>query len=214
MKYTQTAKDYLNDLFPNFEPALRDLLAQRCELKHFPEGTMLMRTGQYFKSTMIIVTGRVKLFRENGEGQEFFMYDICEGQACALSLICAAKHVASEIMAKTTEDTLALLVPIDLMDTLMRQYSTWYYFVIDTYRQRFAELLNTIDQIAFKKLDERLETYLEREYQSRGQRELNITHQEIAGDLNTSREVISRLLKKMEQQGFLGLQRNHIYWKK
>jgi CRP/FNR family transcriptional regulator len=205
---------YLNALFPHFELALREKLSDHCTIKQFSKGELLMQTGQYFRSTMLIVDGTVKLYREGDDGNEYFMYYIGAGEACALSLICAGRQQASEVMARAVEDTTALLVPIDLMDNLIKDYKTWYYFVIDTYRKRYEELLTVIDHIAFKSMDERLEFYLKQQYGRMKTRNLSITHQQIASDLNSSREVISRLLKKMEQRGDLILHRSYIEWKK
>lgn len=174
----------------------------------------MMSQGQYFRSTMLIAEGRVKLYRKGSEGEEFFMYYIEAGGACALSMICAARQETSEIMAKAVEDVVALLIPISLMDELMRDYKSWYYFVLETYRNRFEELLTLVDNIVFKSMDERLEFYLLKQYEKLKTRQLTITHQEIANDLSSSREVISRLLKKMEQRGDLELHRNFIEWKR
>jgi CRP/FNR family transcriptional regulator len=161
---------------------------------------------------MLVVEGRVKLYREGEEGDEFFMYYLEPGDACALSMICATRQQASEVMAKATDDTVVLMMPIAIMDELMRDHKSWYYFVIDTYRTRFEELLVVIDHIIFKGMDERLEFYLKNQYQKLNDRALFITHQDIANDLNTSREVVSRLLKKMEQQHRVILHRNYIEW--
>lgn len=203
---------YIDQFFPHFEPALKEKLVSSCSIRHFTAGETLMQTGQYFRSTMIIVEGRVKLYRQGEEGEEFFMYYIEPGGACALSMICASKQETSEVMARAVEDTVALLIPLTLMDELMRDHKTWYYFVIETYRQRYEELLEMIDHIAFKSMDERLEFYLKRQHEKLGTDQLQITHQEIANDLSSSREVISRLLKKMEHQGKLELHRNFIKW--
>ena len=158
--------------------------------------------------------GKVKLYREGEEGGEFFMYYIEPGNACAVTMICATKQETSQVMAMAVEDTLVLLVPISLMDDMMKQYKTWYYFVLDTYRSRYEELLVVIDHIAFKGMDERLYFYLQNQYKKTNTRELKITHNQIASDLNSSREVISRLLKKMEQRGYLVLYRNYMEWLK
>lgn len=210
MEYT--VAQYIDQLFPQFEVALKDKLKEIALLKKFEVGEMLMETGQYFRSTMLIVEGKVKLYREGDEGGEFFMYFLDPGSACALSLICATKQETSQVKAKAVEDTIALMIPIGMMDTLMREYKTWYYFVLETYRSRFEELLMVLDSIAFKALDERLLFYLKNQYKKSEERELQITHQEIANDLNSSREVISRLLKKLEQRGEVILHRNTIEW--
>lgn len=205
--------EYLNTLFPQFEPALKTFLAEHATLINIPAGAVVLRPGQYIKSTMMIAEGRVKLYREGEDGDEFFMYYLEPGDACALTMICATKQETSEIMAKTIDDTILLSVPIALMDTMMTTYKTWYYFVLETYRSRYEELLVVIDHIAFKDMDQRLFFYLQNQYQKLNVRELKITHSEIAADLNSSREVISRLLKKMEQRGDIFLHRNYIEWK-
>ncbi len=138
------------------------------------------------------------------------MYYIEPGNACALSMICAARNQASEITAVAVEDTQVIQVPLEIMDDLMREYKSWYYFVLETYRSRFEELLIVIDQVAFKHMDERLENYLFRQFTELNTKHLDITHQQIASDLNSTREVISRLLKKMEQNGKIKLHRNEI----
>ena len=209
-----TKEQYIEELFPTFELALKEKLVEIGTLKSFAEGQMIMETGQYFRSTMLIVQGRVKLYREGDEGEEFFMYYLEPGNACALSLICATKQQTSQIKAKAIDETIALTVPIAMMDQLMKDYKTWYYFVLETYRMRFEELLTVLDGIAFKALDDRLLFYLKNQYKKSETRDLQITHQEIANDLNSSREVISRLLKKLEQRGEIILHRNSIEWLK
>lgn len=205
---------YIDTLFSAFEPDLKKVLVENGTLKIFAAEEMLMQTGQNMRSTMLIVQGLVKLYREGDEGNEFFMYYLQPGDACALSMICATKQETSEVMAKAVERTVGLLIPISLMDTLMKEYKTWYYFVLETYRDRFEELLTVIDNIAFKSMDERLEFYLEKQFKDLKSRSLTITHGEIANDLNSSREVISRLLKKMEQRGEVILHRNYIQYLK
>lgn len=205
-----TIEQYIQQLFPQFEPALKQILLEKAVLKNFETGEVLMETGQFFKSTMLIVDGKVKLYRRGEDGGEFFMYYLESGDACALSMICAIKQESSEVMAKAIEPTIVLSIPIGLMDSLMRDYRTWYYFVMETYRTRFEELLMVIDGITFKALDERLIFYLKNQSEKLKTKQLNITHSEIANDLNSSREVISRLLKKMEQKGLVVLNRNFI----
>ena len=197
-------------MFPSFDVKLANFIAKIAELKTFDEGAIMMKPGQYFKATMLITSGKVKLYREGEDGGEFFMYFLEKGYACALSMICATRNETSEIMAIATEETEVIMIPIQFMDELMTQYKGWYYFVLETYRSRFEELLIVIDNIAFKNMDERLEFYLRN--QSKGGREIQLTHQQIANDLNSSREVISRLLKKLENKKIVVLHRNHIEW--
>jgi CRP/FNR family transcriptional regulator len=211
MTTTMYSSEELMRFFPLFDKDLADFLAEIGEVRTFPEGEIMMKTGQYFKAAMLIVKGRVKLYREGEDGNEFFMYFLESGNACALSMICATRNQASGIMAVAVEETEVIMIPIQYMDQLMTTYKSWYYFVLETYRSRFEELLIVIDNIAFKNMDERLEWYLKQQAAKLG-KQLHLTHQQIANDLNSSREVISRLLKKMEKNQRLNLHRNHIEW--
>ncbi len=198
------------DTFSTFSTALKQDIMQHAVIQEFKEGDIVMRTGQYIKHTVLVTRGKIKIYREDDDGHEFFMYYLQPGQACAISMICATKQEQSQLMAKVVEDTELIMVPLQLMDKWMMEHRTWYEFVIDTYRNRFEEVLLVIDSIAFRAMDERLEFYLKRQRDSCGCNDIQVSHQEIATDLNTSREVISRLLKKMEQRGFIQLHRSHI----
>ena len=197
-------------LFPQFEPELLELIEKEAVQRTFYAGDIIMRTGQYIKSTVLVLEGRIKIYRENQEGGEFLMYYLEPGQACAVSMICALQSQTSEIMAQAEEDTELLMIPIQLMDDLMNKYKSWYQFVIQTYRGRFDELLSVVDNIAFRNMDERLEFYLKRHAGDNTKKIIELSHQQIADDLNSSREVISRLLKKMEQRKLVKLHRNMI----
>jgi CRP/FNR family transcriptional regulator len=201
----------LMEVFPIFTPDLAEFIHQNGETAVFKSGEVLMRPGQFFKSAMLIVNGKVKLYREGEEGEEFFMYFLERGEACALSMLCMARNQFSTVMAVSVEETEVIMIPIQLMDTLMKSYAAWYHFVIETYRSRFEELLTVVDQIAFKNMDERLEWYLKRQAAAFGN-DLNLTHQQIAHDINSSREVVSRLLKKLEKMGRIKMERNTIHW--
>ncbi len=197
--------------FPLFDETLATFIHEKGECKIFHVGDVLMKPGQFFKYAMLIVSGRIKLFREGEDGEEFFMYYLETGDACALSMLCMARNQSSTIMAMALEETSVIMIPIQFMDTLMKNYPSWYHFVIETYRTRFEELLTVVDQIAFKNMDERLAWYLKRQAGALGNK-LVLTHQQIAQDLNSSREVISRLLKKMEKNGVISMDRNIIHW--
>jgi CRP/FNR family transcriptional regulator len=197
-------------LFPQFEPELLELIEKEAVQRTFYAGDIIMRTGQYIKSTVLVLEGRIKIYRENEEGGEFLMYFLEPGQACAVSMICALQSQTSEIMAQAEEDTELLMIPIQLMDDMMNKYKSWYQFVIQTYRGRFDELLSVVDNIAFRNMDERLEFYLKRHAGDSTKKIIELSHQQIADDLNSSREVISRLLKKMEQRKLVKLHRSMI----
>ncbi len=200
----------LEDSFPQFDTQLRERIASIGTLMEFRPEQEVMRTGQYFKTTMLVLEGKLKLYREDEEGNEFFLYYLEPGMACALSMICATRNQVSEVKAVAVEETLAIGLPIHHMDELMTEHRNWYYFVLETYRSRFEELLSVIDQVTFRSMDEKLIFYLKRQFDAFGSDTLHTTHQTIAYDLNSSREVISRLLKKLEQQGYVVLHRNSI----
>jgi len=200
----------LTDIFPQFNSELIEHLESVGHQMEFEEGAMIMRPGQYFKNSLLILEGRVKLYREGDDGEEFFLYYLEKGNACALSMICAAKNETSAIKAKAVTPVKALAVPIQYMDGLMKDHRQWYYFVLETYRARFNELLEVIDQVAFHSMDQKLEFYLKRQFDAVSSTIITITHQEIADDLNSSREVISRLLKKLETQKRISVSRNEI----
>lgn len=207
----QAAHRALSKVLHNLEPQLIEELETKATIHHFKAGETLVRKGQYFKSALILLEGLVKIYRENDEGEEFFIYYLEPGQACALSMVCASRQETSEILAIAVKDTEVLTVPFNIIDELMTKYKSWNNFVLATYRQRFEELLLTLDHVAFRNMDERLEFYLKRQASQLGNN-LPLTHQQIADDLNSSREVISRLLKNMEKNKRLILHRNSIEW--
>ena len=196
--------------FPAFETGLVSELEEKADLISVPAGEPLLKTGQNIRSTMLITKGLVKVYREDEEGNEFCMYYLNPGDACALSMICATKQETSGIMAKAVMDTEVIKIPLQYMDEWMTRYKTWYYFVLETYRSRFEELLTTIDHIAFRNMDERLVFYLKRHQKSLNSNIIPLAFTEIAQELNSSREVISRLMKKLSDKGMVKLHRSHI----
>lgn len=200
----------IEKVFNSLSPELIKAIEEHAIYQNFEEGEVLMKTGQFIKSVILVLTGKIKVYREDDEGKEFFMYYILPGQACAISMICAAKMETSKIMAKVNEKAEVVLLPIQQMNNLMANHKSWYEFVINTYKNRFEEILEMVDQIAFKNMDERLAFYLKRVMKTTQSKIIFSSHQDIANDINTSREVVSRLLKKMEQKNWLKLNRNSI----
>jgi len=200
-----------NKLFSSLETDLISELEEKATVNTFTAGDTLIRKSQYFKSALIVTEGIVKIYREDDEGNEFFIYYLEPGQACALSMVCASRQETSEIMAVAVTDTQVLTIPFNIADEWMMKYKSWNNFVLSSYRKRFEELLVTLDHIAFRNMDERLEFYLKRQAEKLGN-SLQLTHQQIAEDLNSSREVISRLLKNMEKNKRLLLHRSSIEW--
>lgn len=204
-------KEKLVHLFPNWEQGLYEEVIEHATFKTAEAGTILLKKGQNIKSAMLVTEGTVKLYQEDEEGSEFFMYHLNPGEACAVTLVCNFHLEQSQVLAKALTDISYIAIPLEYMDKWLQKYKSWHYFVIRTYRSRYEELLNTINEIAFKNMDERLEFYIKRQVEQSG-KTVKLTHQEIANDLNTSREVISRLLKKMENNGWISLSRNEFDW--
>jgi CRP/FNR family transcriptional regulator len=197
-------------MFPQLEPALLEEIEANAIVKTIPTDEVLIRTGQYIKSALLVIERTLKIFRENDEGAEFLIYYLQPGEACAISLVCASKMEASKVMVKSVEESIIKMVPIQLMDQWMSKYKSWYYYVLETDRNRFEELLILIDHVAFRNMDERLIFYLTRYAKAHKTNFINLSHQQIADELNSSREVISRLLKKLERKKLLALSRNTI----
>ncbi|MBI2729197.1 MAG: Crp/Fnr family transcriptional regulator [Sphingobacteriales bacterium] len=193
----------LRTAFPSFENKLIENLEDKAEIKVFEPGEVLMKTGQYFKSILLIVDGLIKVYREDEEGHEYFIYYLQPGQACALSMMSASKQEKSEVLGKVVERTTVIAAPLEYMDQWMHDYKSWYNFVLETYRKRFEELLITLDHTAFRNMDEKLIFYLKREQLIHRTNMLTVNNTEVAQELNSSREVISRLMKKLAERGMI-----------
>lgn len=200
----------LHKLFPGLEPPLVEEIINNGTLKEVKAGELLVKTGQYMQNAMLVIDGLVKVYREDDEGSEYFMYYLQPGQACALTLNCAIRQMSSPVLVRAVQDTRLVVLPVHEVDRWMREYHTWSNFVLDSYRERYMDLLETLDQVAFRHMDERLLFYLKRHSEQLGTKDIKVTHQEIANELNSSREVISRLLKKMAEDGMIALHRYHI----
>jgi CRP/FNR family transcriptional regulator len=201
----------LHNLFPGLEDGLYEEILRYGEIREATVGEELLRVGQTIRSTMLVLEGVVKLYQESDEGEEYFIYHIQPGQACAVSMVCSYQAEQSHIIARALTDIRYIAIPLQYMDKWLSQYKSWHYFVIRSYRSRYDELLKTIHEIAFKNMDERLEFYLRGQVKQMG-KQVKLTHQEIANDLNSSREVISRLMKKMEKNGWIIIHRNSFEW--
>ncbi len=204
-----TTEDLLKARFTEFEPDLVQEILAAGQIREFAHGDYLLKAGQIMTSTILVLDGRVKIYREDDSGSEYLVYYLESGNACAYSIMCALSGLKSQISAVADSDTTALTIPFEFVRKWMGKYPGWDQFVIRNYRNRFEETLSTIDHIAFQSLDKRLVYYLK----DRTEREgavLSISHQEIARDLNSAREVVSRLLKKLEKKGAVKLGRNIV----
>ena len=207
----QVVNTTITDRFPIFfEEGLKKELNSVSKLYRVPAGDIIMDIDQSIDQIPLVIKGSIKISREDEEGNEIFLYYLEPGHACASSITCCLSGQRSTIRAIAEDDTEYLGIPVQYSDEWMLKYKTWKNFVMNTYSERFEELLKAIDQLAFKKMDERLAKYLHDKADLHDNSIILISHQEIAYDLNTSREVISRLLKQLERIGSIKLGRNRI----
>ena len=170
----------------------------------------IIKPGAYIKFVPLIVYGTLRIMRVDEQGRDVYLYNLYPGDTCAISLNCCMSSRPSEIKAIAEEDTEFIAIPVNVLDDWMTRYKSWKQFMLETYRVRYDELIHTIDSIAFSKMDERLERYLEEKSRATKSRIIKMTHQQIASELGSSREVISRLLKQMEKNGQVVLRRNEV----
>ncbi len=193
-----------------FEAALISEINQVGTFKEIPEGFKIMEIGEYVKAMPLLVSGAIKILREDDDGDELLLYFLEKGDTCAMTLACCIGQTKSEIRAIAETDTKIIMVPIQKMEEWSAKYKSWRNYVFESYHVRLNEMLDTIDSIAFLKMDERLLKYLKEKRRISKDNTIRNTHQEIAYELHTSRVVISRLLKKLENLNKIELHRNHI----
>ncbi len=206
-----TISDSISEHFPILDtPEMVKAIEEVGEVKHIPAGETMMDIGGYIKIMPLVTRGAIKVLREDDNGDELFLYFLYPGQSCAMTVQCCMANAPSRVRAIAEEDTECIAVPVSKIDDWIKTHDSWKNFVLTTYSDRFNELLNTIDSVVFQRLDQRLMEYLNEKTKVAGTNELKITHQDIAYDLYSSREVISRLLKQLEKQGLIQLGRNQI----
>ncbi len=193
-----------------FEPELIKELILKSKLISAKAGDIILDIGETVRQIPIIIKGSIKVSRIDEEGNELLLYYVNPKESCAMTFTCCMQQFPSEIKAVAEEEVEMLVVPIAVMDEWLVKYPSWKSFVMKTIHHRFNELLKTIDQIAFQKLDERLISYLKEKSKATHSTLVNLSHQQIADELATSRVVISRLLKKLENDKKLLLYRNQI----
>lgn len=201
----------LNSSYSNlFEKELLEEINKVAIAKEVHEGAELIRSGSYIKSMPLIIHGAIKILREDQDGDELLLYFLEKGDTCAMTLSCCIGHHKSEIKAIAEMDSKLVMIPVEKMEEWTTKYKSWRNFVFESYHKRLMEAIETIDSIAFLKMDERLLKYLKDKTKISNDPLISTTHQQIAYDLHSSRVVISRLLKKMEKEGIIKLNRNSI----
>ena len=193
-----------------FEPELVKAIESKASLVAVPEGHVILDVGQQVRVIPLLLSGILKISRTDNSGKELLLYYVHANESCAMTFTCCMQQYPSEIKATAETEVTFLAIPISVMDAWLAKYPTWKSFVMRTIRNRFNELLNTIDQLAFQKLDERLVHFLKEKSRSTGSTLINLTHEQIATEMGSTREVISRLLKKLENDRKVLLYRNQI----
>lgn len=196
--------------FPGFETELVNDIVKVAEVKTCEKGEYVLRKGQYIRSILVLFDGLVKVSRENGNGSYFFLNYVKGGQAFIITMLYGDRPEPSELTVVAAERTVFLAIPLTCMEKWMKEYKSWYQYVIDSARERIKELLKTLDTIVFHNMDERLMIYLQYYSDVLRTKKIPITRTEIAKEFNSSREVITRVLNKLAARGMLRMDRHYI----
>jgi len=193
-----------------FEPALIIEMQQFGEVKHFSEGDLIMDYGKYIRMMPIIVKGTIKVFRMDETGNEILLYYLSSNESCSMAYSCCMEAKKSEVKAIAEDDVELIAIPHIKLEEWLCKYPSWKSYIMRSFNERFLELLKSIESIAFHKLDERLISYLKEKQRLSGSSVIKASHYLIADELHTSRVVISRLLKHLENDKKIILYRNEI----
>ncbi len=193
-----------------YTPEINEKLIDYGFTKTFAEGDVILNENAYIKAIPIVMSGSIRVMRTDDDDREILLYYIKAGESCIMSFLGGMHHDTSKVKAIAEEPTEILFVPIDKVNLLIKDYPEWLDYIFRLYHKRFEELLDVVNAIAFKKLDERLLDFIKKKCQINDNNTLVITHEHIANELGTARVVVSRLLKQMEQEGLVTLGRNKI----
>ena len=193
-----------------FDEELIQSIAEVGISREFRKDDIIIDIGQELNYIPLLLEGNIKIIREDENGHEILLYVLERGDTCAMSLICCMKKSKSKIRASADKDSKIILIPVQYMTEWFQKNESWRNFILQSYQIRFNEMLETIDTLAFLKMDERIHKYLKDQVKLNGSNELEITHQKISEDLNTSRVVVSRLLKQLEDENKIKTGRNKI----
>ncbi|MET0760648.1 MAG: Crp/Fnr family transcriptional regulator [Flavobacterium sp.] len=193
-----------------FEEKLIEEIAQVSSLHDFEEGDILIDFGDYIKKMPLLLHGAIKILREDFDEGELLLYFIEKGDTCAMTMACCMGQTKSEIRAVAETNGTVIMIPVEKIEEWLGKYKSWRNFVFNSYNNRLKEMLSAIDNLAFMNMSERLLNYIYEKAKINKTNQIQNTHQEIAYDLNTSRVVISRLLKVLENEGKIRLNRASI----
>ena len=193
-----------------FEPPLRKEIQQYGEVKYFKEGEIIMDYGKYIRMMPIIIKGTIKVFRMDDSGNEILLYYLSANESCSMAYSCCMEAKKSEVKAIAEDDVELIAIPHSKLEEWLCKYPSWNKYIMRSFNERFLELLRSIESIAFHKLDERLINYLKEKQRLLGSSVIKASHYLIADELHTSRVVVSRLLKQLENDKKVILYRNEI----
>lgn len=179
-------------------------------VKKFEEGSIILNENAYIRAIPIVLKGCIGVMRTDDEGREILLYYINAGESCIMSFLGGLHNDTSKVKAIAEEETEILFVPIDKVNLLIKENPEWLDYIFRLYHKRFEELLEVVNDVAFKKMDERLLNFIKKRCELGKTTTLHITHEHLANELGTARVVVSRLLKQMEDKGLLKLGRNKI----
>nr|MBC7612386.1 Crp/Fnr family transcriptional regulator [Pseudopedobacter sp.] len=189
---------------------LREKLCAYGYTKTFLEGDIILKENVYVNAIPIVTKGNIRVIRTDDDGREIFLYYITVGESCIMSFLGGLHHDTSKVKAIAEEETEILFIPIDKVNLLIKEFPEWLDYIFRLYHKRFEELLEVVDAIAFKKLDERLLNFIKKKCSLTNSHTLYITHEQLANELGTARVVVSRLLRQMEEKGLIQLGRNKL----
>ena len=193
-----------------FEPALLKEIQQFGEVKNFKEGDLIIDYGKYLRMMPFIVKGTIKVLRMDETGNEILLYYLSTNESCSMAYSCCMEAKKSEVKAIAEDDVELIAIPHSKLDEWLCKYPSWKRYIMRSFNERFLELLKSIESIAFHKLDERLISYLKEKQRLLGSSVIKTSHYLIADELHTSRVVVSRLLKQLENNKKIILYRNEI----
>lgn len=193
-----------------YAPQIIEKLLEYGTLKAFHEGDVILQESAYIKSIPIVVTGSIKVMRTDEDGREILLYYIASGESCIMSFLGGMHHETSKVMAIADESTEILFIPVDKVMILIKEYPEWLDYIFRLYHKRFEELLDVVNAVAFTKMDERMLNLIRKKSELTKNNTIQITHEQLASELGTARVVVSRLLKRLEDEGIVKLGRNKI----
>jgi len=202
--------ELIKKTFPFLEKELISEIDKASALFELKSDESILSEGDYIKSFPMVISGCLRVVRLSDDGNELLLYYLNSGEICSMALTCCMGLQKSRIKMIAEEDSVLLTIPVNMPERWMADYKSWKEYMMYSYRHRFDELLDTIDSIAFMKLDERLIRFFEERFSSTGKTVFPGTHQDIAEQLNTSREVISRLLRNLENKKLVITERNSV----